>query len=140
MTDCGQGPCRDVVEAVATRLESVLSRQHDQGIQTIKDMMTLHQTVMQNQITEMKQEAAKHSTEIFNRLRTVESTQKVQEATAMTEQRVKSTVSDVLGSDSGVTWARSQSTWSKAVWLAISTAAIIASLTIILQNGHLLVK
>ncbi len=125
---CGAPSCRVIVDGVAGRLEKTLSKQHDAGIEAIKDLMTMHHNTVRDSIAEIKKAAEKQGDEIFGRLRRVESRQDVIEATAMTETKVK----DIVSQDSGVRWARGQKGWAKAVWTAVSIAAIIGAFKIIL--------
>lgn len=70
---CGSAECLEVIDKMGQRLGASLSRQQQDGIKSIKELMAAHHDNLAGQIIEFKRTVEKDANDLQPRLRKVES-------------------------------------------------------------------
>lgn len=114
---CGQKPCNDIVD----RWGEMISRQHAEGIKSIKELLTMQGATLKADIEEIKKSVKDQGDEIFPRLRSVEERITVIEATKITQEKVEKIVAE----NDVVKWTSRRRSFERALAVPVLAAIII---------------
>jgi hypothetical protein len=106
-------------------LGATLSRHQDDGIKAIKDLMEYHHQVIAQDISEIKNAAAKRDDEIFPRLNKIESRVTVIE-TAIGPQGISGKIKNAIDDNEHVKWVGETRKHLSGLKWAIITAVIFS--------------
>lgn len=138
--ECGSTSC------LVDRLGEQLSKQHQSGLDAIRDLMRIHYETLEKDIKEIREQIKFQGDEVFPRLRVVEEEVKV--IKALDSERVKTTeetkiteakIKELISTDPNIVWLARQRSWSGKV-STIVIAALILSFLGNLPNLILFIK
>lgn len=126
---CGSSECMKTIADMGSSITKIMSKQQEDGIKAIKELMETHHNNLSAEIKEFKQTVGKNEDEMFGRLRIVETDTKLIQAAIGTEgldAKIKKVSTENSNARFGKTWKEKVIDGSLLVIATVLAAFIIA--------------